>query len=108
MQLSKHKKTFERITSIRNAEKELTDYFDLFESDPLLAEDADIQIELSELFKLFKDSVLAFELESFLSEPYDFNDAIVNLYAGAGGTDAQDWSEMLLRMYLRWFEKKRL
>ncbi len=39
------------------------------------------------------------------SGPYDHQDAIVSIYAGAGGTDAQDWAAMLLRMYMRWFEK---
>src|SRR5665213_4738 len=37
--------------------------------------------------------------------PYDDHDAIVSLYAGAGGTDAQDWTQILLRMYIRWAEK---
>jgi peptide chain release factor 2 len=106
MSLSKHKKTLERIVLIRKTEEEIQDFFVLFQEDPQAAEDKDLQIEFTELFVSFKNSVSAFELESFLSDPYDFNDAIVNLYAGAGGTDAQDWSEMLLRMYLRWFEKK--
>jgi peptide chain release factor 2 len=39
-----------------------------------------------------------------LSKPYDDHDAIVSIYAGAGGTDAQDWAQMLLRMYVRWAE----
>lgn len=42
------------------------------------------------------------------SGPYDHYDAIVSIYAGAGGTDAQDWAAMLLRMYVRWCEKTRL
>lgn len=37
--------------------------------------------------------------------PYDYGNAIINLFAGAGGTDAQDWAQMLLRMYVRWSEK---
>jgi peptide chain release factor 2 len=42
-----------------------------------------------------------------LSEPYDERPAIVSIHAGAGGTESQDWAEMLLRMYLRWAERNR-
>jgi len=45
------------------------------------------------------------ELARLLSGPHDRNNAIVTIHAGAGGTEAQDWAEMLLRMYLRWCEK---
>jgi peptide chain release factor 2 len=50
------------------------------------------------------------ELKSDLkfSGPYDDHDAILSIYAGAGGTDAQDWAQMLLRMYVRWAEKERV
>ncbi len=47
-----------------------------------------------------------YELESLLSGEYDDSAAIVTINAGAGGTDAQDWAEMLLRMYLRWSEAR--
>src|SRR5689334_22085847 len=50
--------------------------------------------------------VEAFEVRLMLSGPYDDHDAIVNFSAGAGGVDAQDWAEMLLRMYLRWAERR--
>ncbi len=46
-----------------------------------------------------------FELTLILRGPYDHEDAIISLHAGAGGTEAQDWVSMLLRMYLRWTEK---
>jgi len=46
------------------------------------------------------------ELRQMLSEENDTEDAIVSINAGAGGTEAQDWAEMLLRMYLRWCERK--
>ncbi len=45
-----------------------------------------------------------FDLESMLSGEYDKNDAILTINSGAGGTDAQDWAQMLLRMYVRWAE----
>jgi len=47
-----------------------------------------------------------FRVETLLSGEYDKNNAIINLHVGVGGTDAQDWTEMLLRMYSRWSEKK--
>jgi peptide chain release factor 2 len=47
------------------------------------------------------------EIDLTLSGPYDGRSAIVSIYAGAGGTDSQDWAEMLLRMYLRWAEIQR-
>ena len=52
-------------------------------------------------------SIAALETQSLFSGPYDENDAIVELHAGAGGTDAQDWTEMLLRMYSRWAERRK-
>jgi peptide chain release factor 2 len=51
-------------------------------------------------------AITALETQSLFSGPYDENDAIVELHAGAGGTDAQDWTEMLLRMYSRWAERR--
>ena len=47
------------------------------------------------------------ESQLLLSEPYDARPAIVSVHAGAGGTESQDWAEMLLRMYLRWAERSR-
>ncbi len=51
-------------------------------------------------------AIAALETQSLFSGPYDENDAIVELHAGAGGTDAQDWTEMLMRMYSRWAERR--
>jgi peptide chain release factor 2 len=46
------------------------------------------------------------ELDALLSGPYDGDDAILSIHAGAGGTDSQDWASMLQRMYLRWAERR--
>jgi peptide chain release factor 2 len=69
-------------------------------NDPALAPDLDQQI--TELEKQFS----AYEFSLLLSGPYDVNNAIVAIHAGSGGTEAQDWSEMLLRMLLRFSEKQ--
>ncbi|HET8991325.1 MAG TPA: peptide chain release factor 2 [Acidimicrobiales bacterium] len=69
------------------------------ESDESLAE------ELSASVGALEADLSALETQSLLSGPYDENDAIVDLHAGAGGTDAQDWTEMLVRMYTRWAER---
>ncbi|WP_164216651.1 peptide chain release factor 2 [Virgibacillus sp. YIM 98842] len=62
----------------------------------------DLQSEITELKKGIND----FELQMLLSEPYDANNAILELHPGAGGTESQDWASMLLRMYQRWAEDK--
>lgn len=58
-----------------------------------------------ELSSLEKD-VEALRLETLLNGPYDSNNAIIEIHAGAGGTEAMDWASMLLRMYTRWCESK--
>jgi len=62
--------------------------------------------ELSTTVTDLEHKIAALETQSLFSGPYDANDAIVELHAGAGGTDAQDWTEMLLRMYSRWAERR--
>jgi peptide chain release factor 2 len=65
---------------------------------------ADLERSLSEL----EAEMEKLELATLLSGEYDGNDAIATLHAGAGGTESQDWAEMLLRMYLRWAEREHL
>ena len=69
------------------------------ENDPSM--EGDIRAELD----LIADGLETLQLEVLLSGEYDANDAILTLHAGAGGTEAQDWTQMLLRMYGRWAER---
>jgi peptide chain release factor 2 len=68
--------------------------------------DTTLLAELSSSVDALESSIGGLETQSLLSGQYDENDAIVELHAGAGGTDAQDWTEMLLRMYSRWAERR--
>ena len=69
------------------------------------AEDESSVGELKSLIERLEREVEEAEAEMLLSGPNDARDAIVTINAGAGGTDAQDWAEMLFRMYLRWAER---
>jgi len=68
--------------------------------------DADLQAELEEELEEFIERMNEYELQLLLNGPYDKNNAILELHPGAGGTESQDWCSMLLRMYVRWAEKK--
>lgn len=63
--------------------------------------------EASNLIKELNKSIDRYELTQLLSGPYDKEGAVISITAGAGGTDAQDWADMLLRMYMRWGEKQK-
>jgi peptide chain release factor 2 len=79
-----------------------------FARESLSAGEADWSLfdELAVSVETLGREIGALETQSLFSGPYDENDAIVELHAGAGGTDAQDWTEMLLRMYSRWAERR--
>ncbi len=68
-------------------------------------EEAELFGEAVEELEVLKRSFDEFELSILFTGEYDRNNAIVSLHAGAGGTDAQDWVEMLMRMYTRWAEE---
>jgi len=69
-------------------------------------EDASFLEEADQAFKKAESTVSDLELRVLLSKARDRNNAIVSIHSGAGGTESQDWAEMLLRMYARWLEKK--
>jgi peptide chain release factor 2 len=76
--------------------------------DELLAgeEDPELAAELRDRLASLEAELDRMELANLLSGEYDGSDAIATIHGGAGGIDAQDWAEMLLRMYLRWAERE--
>jgi peptide chain release factor 2 len=84
----------------RLAEAELLDQ--ILDEEPR----ADTERELVKLLGELEGEVARVELVALLGGRYDANDAVASLHAGAGGTESQDWAEMLLRMYLRWAERE--
>jgi peptide chain release factor 2 len=70
------------------------------------APDVPLEKELVETVDSLRRRLGALELQSLFSGEYDERDAVAEVHAGAGGTDAQDWTEMMLRMYQRWAERR--
>ncbi len=87
------------IDSWRALEQRITDSLDLAG-----LEDASLSAELEVEVKAIEKDLDRRELRAMLSGPYDRGAALLAVHAGAGGTDAHDWAEMLQRMYLRWIE----
>lgn len=77
----------------------LVELYDETEDETLIDE---LNADINKLEKVLEE----FNIQKTLSDEYDDADSIMSINAGAGGTDAQDWAEMLLRMYLRWAEKR--
>jgi peptide chain release factor 2 len=70
------------------------------------AKDEATATEAGGTLQAIEDAIAKLEFARMLSGPYDRNGALVSINAGAGGTESQDWAEMLLRMYVRWAERK--
>lgn len=104
--LSEKKKALEEIYSLRVIEGDILAFYELTQSDASLLDDTELVSDTNNLIEDFSAKVADLETRSLLSGPYDTFNAYVNFNAGAGGTDAQDWTEMLFRMYLRWCEKR--
>ncbi len=99
-QLVEQKKVVKRW---REVEKKVADMAELI---PLAEEDTTLRLEIESEIDELLSHLDALELEIAFSSEYDARSAILTIHAGAGGTESQDWAQMLLRMYLRWAERR--
>ncbi len=88
----------------RDMERELSEAVELIELGEAEG-DADVVAEAEQALAELRDTVGRHELESLLSGEADGNDCFLEVHAGAGGTESQDWAQMLMRMYSRWAEQ---
>lgn len=100
--LTRLKEEVERIEAL---DRQLTALADLIEL-ATVEEDDSLQADIAAELERTSREIEALEIEVLLSGPYDDRDAFLSIKAGMGGTDAQDWAEMLLRMYMRWGERR--
>ncbi|MEO9876906.1 MAG: peptide chain release factor 2 [Anderseniella sp.] len=94
-----------RIGTVRRLEQTISDSVELIElgemeSDQSVIDEAEIQIQQ------LQPEIAKLEIETLLSGEADSNDSFLEVHAGAGGTESQDWASMLTRMYTRWAEKQ--
>lgn len=95
----------EQVDGVRRLERDVEDALGLIELAEAEGDEATIEAAVADLERLAEEAKRR-EIESLLSGEADANNAYVEVNAGAGGTEAQDWAEMLLRMYVRWAEKR--
>lgn len=96
------KGTFQMFKNMETKAEEIELLLEMYREDP----DEDIKNELVEEVLTLEKQSDQFELDMLLSDPYDKNNAIFEIHPGAGGTESQDWGDMLYRMYTRWFDKR--
>src|SRR3989440_7155979 len=100
---AEHARATRKLEEFERLEADVEDLDGLAE---LAAEDPDLAREFDEQIASVERRLAALEEERLFSGRYDSGDALVTVNAGAGGTDAQDWAEMVLRMEMRWAEKR--
>ena len=100
---ARHARAQRKLKTFAELESEVGDLAELAE---MAAEDEEMAAELATQLVSIERRLDELEEARLFSGEYDAGDAVVTVHAGAGGTDSQDWAEMLLRMYLRWAERR--
>jgi peptide chain release factor 2 len=101
---AEHSRARRKLETYRGVEAELEDLAGLAALDE--GGDDSFQSELAEQLERVGHELERLEEERLFQGRYDAGDAVASIHSGAGGTDSQDWAEMLLRMYLRWAQKR--
>jgi peptide chain release factor 2 len=96
------KRWTEPLVSLSNRTQEALELATLVEADP----DPDLEQDLTREVEELLDGLAKLELQNMLRGPDDGRSAILTIHPGAGGTESQDWAEMLMRMYTRWAERR--
>jgi peptide chain release factor 2 len=110
--MQKSQKVLQKSKSLKTKVARFTDFEALYDDTLVLIDmaneedDESMLDDVTEAVAKIKSELESITLETLLSGEYDANNAILSLHAGAGGTEAQDWTEMLLRMYTRWAERR--
>jgi peptide chain release factor 2 len=100
---AEHARTAKKVESFGRLQSDVDDLEGLVE---LAEEDPEMAGEVADQIASVEQRLADLEEERLFSGPYDAGDALVTVNAGAGGTDAQDWAEMVLRMMMRWAERR--
>lgn len=101
-QATEAKDTYDTYTRLFEQAEGIQELLDIAIEEDDQSMEAEIKSEIERIGLILEQK----EIEILLNEPYDTNNAIITFHAGAGGTEAQDWTEMLIRMYLKWAESR--
>lgn len=101
-EMNSMKKIVDTLESLKREEENLSETYALLKEDF----DEDLMALCEEEYETFQNAFDEFEKATLLSMPYDKNNAILEIHPGAGGTESQDWANMLFRMYTRYADKK--
>lgn len=110
--MEKSQKILQKTKAYKNKVERYNDLVSMYEDTLVLAEmmaeegETESDNEMMASLKQIKDTLETMTLETLLSGEYDKNNAILTIHAGAGGTEAQDWAQMLYRMFTRWAERR--